>query len=275
MPIFLDRHDMKGTSAAEVAEAHLKDLAVQSRYGVKFLTYWFDEERGTAFCLIDAPDKETAQKVHQDAHGHVAGEIIDVALSAVEAFLGRITDPDPVAPTRTIAGNPAHRAIMFTDMVESTQMTERLGDVAATELVRTHDSLVRRALARHGGREVKHLGDGIMASFDVTQAAVDCAITIQRSFERYNGSTSEPIHVRIGEDCGEPVEDSRDLFGATVQRAARICGAASGDQVLVSGRVRDECGDEYAFADCGDRNLKGFHDPLRIFECHWRGEIRG
>ena len=273
MPIFLDRHDMKGTTAAEVAEAHLKDLAVQSRYGVKFLTYWFDEERGTAFCLIDAPDKETAQRVHQDAHGHVAGEIIYVALSAVEAFLGRIADPDPAALFPKTDGNHAHRAIMFTDMVESTQMTARLGDVAATEIVRAHDSLVRRALARHGGREVKHLGDGIMASFDVTPAAVDCAITIQRSVERYNESTSEPIHVRIGEDCGEPVEDSRDLFGATVQRAARICDAASGDQILVSDRVRMECRGEHVFADCGDRNLKGFHDPLRVFECRWRGEI--
>jgi class 3 adenylate cyclase len=273
MPLFLDRHDMKGTSATEVAEAHLKDLSIQDSYGVKFLTYWFDEERGTTFCLVDAPDKETAQRVHRDAHGHVAGEIIDVSLSAVEAFLGRISDPH-AQPTSDIAA-PAHRTIMFTDIVESTEMTARLGDSAATELVRAHDALVRRALARHGGREVKHLGDGIMASFDSTQAAVECAGAIQQSFERYNRASAEPIHVRIGLDCGDPIEDSSDLFGSTVQRASRICSTADTDQVLVSNTVREECLDQSGFADCGFKSLKGFREPVQVFEYNTPAESSG
>jgi uncharacterized protein DUF4242 len=89
MPIFLDRH-MVDLSAEEVAKLHVKDLEVQDKYGVKFLTYWYDAERQTAFCLVNAPDKETADKVHAEAHGHVANEMIAVNLSAVEAFLGRI-----------------------------------------------------------------------------------------------------------------------------------------------------------------------------------------
>ena len=275
MPIFLDRHDMKGTTAAEVAAAHLKDLAIQDRYGVKFLTYWFDEDRGTTFCLVDAPDKQTAQQVHSEAHGDIAGDVIDVDLSAVEAFLGRITDPKP--PAQSVGGemDPAHRAIMFTDIVGSTEMTARLGDVAATELVRAHDSLVRRALARYAGREVKHLGDGVMASFDSTAAAVECARAIQKSFARYNQASPEPIHIRIGLDCGEPVEDSRDLFGSTVQRASRICNAAGTDQILVSNAVREECEDESGFADCGSKELKGFREPVRVFACDWRAESSG
>lgn len=56
MPIFLDRHDLSGLTASDIAEAHRKDLEVQDQYGVRFLTYWFDETRGTGFCLIDAPD---------------------------------------------------------------------------------------------------------------------------------------------------------------------------------------------------------------------------
>ncbi len=272
MPIFLDRHDMKGTSAAEVAEAHLKDLAIQDQYGVKFLTYWFDEERGTAFCLVEAPDQETVQRVHQDAHGHVAGEVIQVAVSAVEAFLGRISDPQPSSQHASPAPEPARRAIMFTDIVGSTEMTARLGDVAAIELVRVHDALVRRALARHNGREVKHLGDGIMASFDSIIAAVECATVIQQSFARYNRESAEPIHVRIGLDCGEPVEDSRDLFGATVQCASRMCDAAGADQILVSAPIRDECRSEYRFEDCGCKSLKGFQEPVRVFECAWQAD---
>ena len=165
-----------------------------------------------------------------------------------------------------------HRAIMFTDIVESTEMTARLGDVAATELVRAHDALVRRALARHDGREVKHLGDGIMASFDSTSAAVECARTIQKAFERFNRTSAEPIHIRIGVDCGEPVEDTHDLFGSTVQRASRLCNAAKTDQILVSNAVRGECKDDFGFVDCGCRRLKGFQQPVQVFECDWHAE---
>jgi hypothetical protein len=69
VPIFLDRHDLSGLTAADIAEAHRKDLEVQGQYGVRFLTYWFDESRGTGFCLIDAPDIETAMRVHDEVHG--------------------------------------------------------------------------------------------------------------------------------------------------------------------------------------------------------------
>jgi class 3 adenylate cyclase len=269
MTIFLDRHDMKGTTAEEVALAHLKDLAIQDRYGVKFLTYWFDHDRGTTFCLIDAPDKETVLQVHREAHGQVASEIIEVALSAVEAFLGRIGDPKPSQPGK-VRMDSGHRTIMFTDIVGSTEMTARLGDVAATELVRAHDALVRRALARHKGREVKHLGDGIMAAFDSGAAAVEAARAIQRSFETYNRTSTEPLHIRIGLHSGDPVEDTSDLFGSTVQLASRLCNAAEADQILVSSCTRDECGQEDEFLDAGCKVLKGFAAPVQAFECVWR-----
>ncbi|MGO7207827.1 nickel-binding protein, partial [Rhizobium ruizarguesonis] len=168
MPIFMDRHFLEGTTAADVARAHRMDLDIQDKYGVKFLTYWFDQRRGTAFCLVDAPDAETAQCVHREAHGFVAGEIVEVALSAVEAFLGRIHDPEPAPGQSSSDVDPGHRAILFTDIVGSTAMTSRLGDRIATEMVRAHDAIVRRCLSQNSGREVKHTGDGIMAAFAAT-----------------------------------------------------------------------------------------------------------
>ena len=78
MPTFLDRHDVVEFSAEQVAKLHVKDLEVQGKYGVKFLTYWYDAERRTTFCLVDAPDKETADKVHAEAHGHVANAMVAV-----------------------------------------------------------------------------------------------------------------------------------------------------------------------------------------------------
>src|SRR5262245_54023105 len=93
MPIFLDRHDLRGFSVDDIAEAHRKDLECQCHYGVRSLTYWFDADLGSAFCLIDSPDSATAMRVHEEAHGDIAKDIIEVDLSAVEAFLGRVSDP--------------------------------------------------------------------------------------------------------------------------------------------------------------------------------------
>jgi class 3 adenylate cyclase len=270
MPIFMDRHNLKDVTLADVAEAHQKDLAIQDQYGVRYLTYWFDESRGTTFCLVDAPNKEAAECVHREAHGHIAGEVLEVPLAAVEAFLGRINDP-PAQPGQQPGTNldAARRTILFTDIVGSTEMTARLGARGAVELIRAHDSIVHRCLADFAGREVKHTGDGIMAAFPDSRRGVDCAIRIQREFRHYNSQAQEPIHIRIGIDSGEPVEDSNDLFGATVQLAARLCAEAAADQILVSETVAREHGDTAVFKAAEQRQLKGFAGTVGVVVCVW------
>ncbi|MDF2997137.1 MAG: cyclase [Xanthobacteraceae bacterium] len=270
MPIFLDRHDLRGLTAADIAEAHRKDLEVQEGYGVRFLTYWFDETRGTTFCLIDAPDIQTAMRVHDEAHGCVAKDVIEVDLSAVEAFLGRLSDPAPRGNTSQATIDPALRTIMFTDIVDSTGMTARLGDLRAVEMTRAHDALVRRALENKGGREVKHTGDGIMASFDDVAAAVDCACAIQQAFDAFNVNSKEKLRVRIGLDAGEPVADSNDLFGTTVQTAARLCQEAEPCTIVVSGVISELLSDRRRLVSLGHKALKGFVHPVEAFEVSWR-----
>jgi len=269
MPIYLDRHDLSGMTAADVAEAHRQDLELQDDYGVRFLTYWFDEAHGTGFCLIDAPDQETAMRVHREAHGDVATDVISVDLSAVEAFLGRIADPSASDAAGPVS-EAAFRAVMFTDIVDSTGMTARLGDARSVEMVRAHDSVVRRALGDEGGREVKHTGDGIMASFEAAEAAVRCACAIQRALEAFNMASEEALRVRIGIHAGEPVEDSNDLFGTTVQMAARICQATEAEAVAVSEIVYEAVRQGFALKPLGARALKGFADPVAIYEVAWR-----
>ena len=270
MPIFLDRHDLSGLTAADIAEAHRKDLEVQTQYGVRFLTYWFDGSRGTGFCLIDAPDIETAMRVHDEAHGDVAKDVIEVDLSAVQAFLGRVSDPAPSSGTNEVTFDSALRAIMFTDIVGSTSMTERLGDARSVEMVRAHDALVRRALNDRGGCVVKHTGDGIMASFEYAATSVLCARAILQAFEAFNLASKEKLRVRIGIDVGEPVADSNDLFGATVQLAARLCQLAEPDAILVSSAVWDRVQDRSYLTNIGPRQLKGFPQPVDVFGVEWR-----
>jgi len=160
---------------------------------------------------------------------------------------------------------------MFTDIVGSTEMTARLGDSAALELVRAHDALVRRGLEAYGGREIKHTGDGIMASFDEVTNAVRAAAEIQRHFAAFNADASESLSVRIGVHAGEPVEDHNDLFGATVQLASRLCSEAEANGIVVSGLVRELCEEDAArFVALGERRLKGFAEKVPVFRFEWR-----
>jgi class 3 adenylate cyclase len=266
MAIFMDRHEMRDTTAENVAEAHHRDLEVQGKYDVKFVTYWFDEKRGTVFCLVDAPDAATAERVHREAHGQIPATIIPVDLATVETFLGRISDK-----TKPSQGEPGLRAVMFTDLVGSTEITERLGDLAAMELIRAHDVLVRRAVKANLGREIKHTGDGIMAAFDETADAVRAAVDVQRNFHGYNVGAAEKLSVRIGVHAGEPVEHHHDLFGATVQLASRLCGEAEPNEIVVSKFVRDLSGvGACSFVPLGARRLKGVTKPLLAYRLDWR-----
>jgi class 3 adenylate cyclase len=163
------------------------------------------------------------------------------------------------------------RAVMFTDIVSSTEMTVRLGDSAALELIRVHDALVRRGLAARLGREVKHTGDGIMAAFDNVADAVHAAADIQWHFDTYNRDAAESLSVRIGIHAGEPVANHDDLFGATVHLASRLCREAEANGIIVSGFVREMCGlGAECFVPLGERRLKGFVDLVPVFRLEWR-----
>ena len=267
MGFYMDRHDLEGATAADLAAAHMSDLRTQSQHGVRFVSYWFDYDRSAAFCLVETPDAETAQAVHREAHGSVAHEIIPVDPDVVARFLGRIDDP--LQSGRD--AESAFRIILFTDLEGSTALVQRLGDEAAMRLLRVHDSIVREALARHAGLEVKHTGDGIMASFGSVQAALACTVAIQQGFAAHNASHPEPpFRVRIGMSAGEPVTEGDDLFGASVQLAARLCDYASPGTVVVSGVVRDlAIGKGFTFGPPGEATLKGFPLPVSLCELVW------
>lgn len=269
MPLYMDRHYSEEITAATIADAHEKDLQIQAKHGIKFMTYWFDEARCTAFCLIDAPNKEAIQAAHDEAHGMVPHEIIDVDESVVSAFLGRLSDPVPSKTNEnpSIIGT-AFRAIMFTDLVESTKMNTEYGDSKALHLLHINNALTRNALRKHKGSEVKHTGDGIMASFTSVSNAIDCAINIQHSFSEHN--KNEPVntlYLRIGLSAGEPIEEGGDLFGSSVQQAARLCNYAEPENILVTQVVRDLYRNKpIKFSDLGDIEFKGFDEKTHVFK---------
>jgi class 3 adenylate cyclase len=262
LPLFLDRHDIPGVTAVDLAMAHARDVQIEKRYGVKYITYWFDPTRGTAFCLAEGPDALSVESVHRDSHGLTASRIILVDPRSVGSFMGSILEPELGEPFAVTA----FRAILFTDMEGSTAQTMRMGDARAMGVIRAHDAIVRAALGTHGGSEVKHTGDGIMASFTSVTQAVQCAIAIQRKIIERNLDAADAIQLRIGVSCGEPVTEEGDLFGAAVELAARLCGHGSSGGILVSSAVREVClGKGFEFDDRGAAELKGFSEPVRVY----------
>ncbi len=267
MPLYMDRHDLPSATAADLAAAHLRDLEVQGLFGVRFITYWFEEEAGSGFCLIEGPDKEAVEAAHRAAHGMLPSNVVEVDEASVRGFFGRLNTHPPGEPYV----ESAFRAILFTDIVDSTRLTQQLGDLGAMRLLRNHDSIVRSSLAGFGGSEVKHTGDGIMATFAAASQAVGAAMQIQRALQERETAERSGLRVRIGVAAGEPVTERDDLFGATVQQAARLCACAKPDCIVVSSGVHDLCrGKGIRFSDAGAIAVKGFDEPIGHFEVHWR-----
>ena len=173
-------------------------------------------------------------------------------------------------------GGGGFRTILFTDVEGSTALTDRLGDARARDLLREHERIVREALKAHGGSEMKTMGDGFMASFSSATQGLECAIVMQRAFAERNESAEEAIRVRIGLNAGEPIAEDDpggrgDLFGTAVNMAARIAAKADAGEILASNVVRElVAGKEFLFNDRGDTELRGFEDPVRVYEVNWR-----
>jgi len=273
----MDIHNLdEGTTAEDVAKAHAKDMETQKKYGVEYTKYWVNENGKKVFCLAHAPSAEAAEQVHREAHGLMPDKIIEIQPELAEGFLGGVETNAAGAAVFPGGGadarDPGIRTILFTDVVNSTTLTQSLGDEAALAILGMHDTIVRDALSALGGREVKHTGDGIMASFVSAAGAVRCAIQIQRELEKHAQANPErPLKVRVGAAAGEPVEQNNDLFGSTVQLAARLCAHAQPEQILVSNAIPDLCiGKGLSFEEVGEVALKGFGAPVRAHAAAWK-----
>jgi class 3 adenylate cyclase len=268
VPLFMDRHEFEKVTAADIAAAHLKDLEVQGRYGVLFLNYWFDEVRQHAFCLASGPDRTAVKSAHRESHGMIPTQVINIDERVLDRFMGGIVNHLPGEPYV----ETAFRTILFTDIEGSTRLTQALGDAGAMVVVRAHDGIVAAVLAKHGGSEVKHTGDGVMASFVSVAAALRGAIDIQNRVSAADADASSRFRVRIGLAAGEPVTERDDLFGAAVQLAARLCQRARPATILVASGVQSlALGKGFLFRKRGTLRLKGFDEPVTTFELDWEG----
>ena len=165
-------------------------------------------------------------------------------------------------------------AILFSDIEDSTVLTERLGDERWLQLLREHNTIFREQVSRHDGYEVKSQGDGFMLAFPDPCEALTCAIDVQRAFaERDRDDAAEPLRVRMGLHTGEVISEEGDYFGKNVILAARIAAQALGGEILVSEELRQAAssgnGDGLRFDDGRELELKGLAGSHRVYRADW------
>jgi class 3 adenylate cyclase len=175
----------------------------------------------------------------------------------------------------TIADAPSGAGtttLLFTDLVGSTELLDRLGDDAGEHVRREYFAILRAAAGEHGGREVKSLGDGLMVAFASALGAVACAVRMQQRIAAHGGAPEEATRLRIGLNAGEMINTEDDYFGAPVVIAKRLCDRAGAGQILASEVVRSLVGKrgEHSFRAVGAMQLKGLSEPVTAFELDWR-----
>lgn len=232
MPIYMDRHDVSAAVTAEiVAQIHQEDLKIQQKYNCRGLTYWFDDVRKTAFCLIEAPDKNAIIKMHEHAHGEVPHQVIEVDETIVESFLGRIEDPQKAQnASLNIINDPAFRIIMVIDFHKNYSNN---ADILQTDLLFQESAvLISEMLTGFEGRVVNQTDEGFLISFKSVSKAVLCSKEI---VEQIGIGDNE---LKISLNAGVPVTEKKSIFEDTVKLARRMnfIGCA---KVVLTDEIRD------------------------------------
>ena len=201
----------------------------------------------------------------------------EAGLSSTNIFTSIDAVADSVDRERPdIAGHAAPDGtvtIMFSDIEDSTVITERLGDHGWQDLLRTHNALIREQLRAHDGYEVKTMGDGFMVAFRSAKKGLDCAIAIQRGFAKRNGDDGNHVRVRIGLHAGEAIKEGDDFYGKNVILASRVAGKAVGGEILVSSLVRalvESSVDAGTFGEPREVELKGLAGTHAVHVVRWQ-----
>ena len=230
-------------------------MSGECNFGGTVVTGW----RITLVCTLEAGQWRVVQ-IH-DSIPTPNGEVIGVELTtSLESLLGSL-DLDA---RESIEGTTT---IMFTDVEESTRLARLLGDRKWAELIVQHDATITDAVRECGGRIVKSLGDGSMATFAAARDALRGAAAVQRSLADH----APDLKVRVGIHTGDVVRTETDFLGHAVTKAARITSAASGGQVLVSQTTRDLIGaeGEFNFGEPFSVPLKGFEGVHQVVPLNW------
>jgi len=249
--------NLDAASIAQILANTLGVMGLKPEHAEAFANRYED------YLLQDARYMEMFQSGRQNMTQYLDGD--KEAPKQLDTFLHEWNKPKaPEDPEKEVV-------VMFTDIVGSTAMTHEKGNMAAQEVVRAHNRVVRDALSKTGGHEIKHTGDGIMASFEKVTDSLLSTQQMQMMIELHNQQNPEiPLKVKIGINAGRVVMEEKDLYGVTVQMAARIVDKAKADQIFVSDTVYGMAkGGSWKFVKRGPYYLKGIDGPAYLQELVW------
>jgi len=238
MPIYMDRHDVSETITAEdIAQLHKEDLKIQDKFDCKALTYWFDEKRKNAFCLMEAPDASAIHELHKQAHGEVPNRIIEVDANIVESFLGRIQDPEKEKnETLNIIRDGAFRIIMVIALKQSSPLQS--ADENFTTSFKKFSNKIIDTLNANEGKIVTQSLHHYLISFTSASNAIHTALNIQSLFKDFHKDVQHNIKLKIGLSAGLPVTKQPSFFEDAIKLAERVCGFIK-NEIIISSQVRE------------------------------------
>lgn len=242
MPLFMDYHIISDITIDEAKRAHIADKSVQDKYGVKYHQFWVNKEAGTIFCLIEAPDKESCEKVHNEAHGDIACKIVEVEGGFYKLFMGASHKLDHgIVLEKDGNLDKAYRFVMVIDVLGITKAKDS-DDLTQLIFPDKPKKLIRRIIPTYNGREFRNSDyNDTVAVFTTADEAMACAVEIQNNFLNRIDNLEDPawnITFKISIAGGQPVTMDDNFFEKTIRLSQRLNLIADEGEILASNLVR-------------------------------------
>lgn len=241
MPLYMDFHKIAGLTIEDVKKAHMADLSVQEKYGVKYHQFWLNQEAGTIFCLTEGPDMETCEMVHRLAHGNVACAMTEVEPGYYKAFMGEGHQIDHgIVRNEDGSMDLGYRSILAVTVQPLTKANGS-GDLEKLQTPNWARKLIFQKIDEFNGRQVKWVTDeSLIGVFNDPTQAVTCARYIQNRLLANNPE----VVFRVGLSAGQPVTENGEFFTNALTLAHRLSNIAMENQILISSLARDLCNDD-------------------------------
>jgi AraC-like DNA-binding protein len=220
----MDLHIIPGVTAKAAAEAHRQDLVIQKKYDCNCMTYWVDEEKGRAFCLIEAPSAEAVKKLHKNAHGLMPHKIIEVNDTVVESFLGRIYDPETpqtLEDQLKVFNDPAFRVLVLIQTTDPLFVIDELEKKERGNLFTQFNKRIKEKSIEFEGKIAEQDENISIISFTSAFNAIGCSMSL---FDALSSSEMESLGLKISVNAGMPVTETKNerVFGETIEFAKQM-----------------------------------------------------
>lgn len=243
MPIYMDIHFVGDVTLEETRKAHLADLAVQEKYGVSYLQYWFNEKAQIVYCLMEAPDKESCAATHLEANGISACQIVEVEGGRYDIFMGSNQKQDHGLVRREDGEiDNGYRYIFALNIMTISKKSDTI-KFDQLKLPEKPKELALGLIDNCGGKEAGTSEyNYLLAVFNDAKSALRCAYNIQQEFFKLiENQSSDNFSFQIGLSIGEPLTEKEGFFTEAIRRCQRFCLIAAGNEILTSSEFEELC----------------------------------